>query len=254
NLGPDEPFGGGIPGIDLDPADPATTGQVMQFRVGPAMSVDNSTPPQFLQTPAIMPLVPTFTRQLSLNEEESKNIFVSEYDGTIFSDCDSEIPFGPTAALLGTLDSSGNGNPLLWMDDITENPGVGAIETWEIYNFTADAHPIHIHLIMFQVVDRQALVLNDEGLAAQPAQLVANTVRQPEAWENGWKDTVIAYPGEVTRVKMKFDTPGFYVWHCHIVEHEDNEMMRPYLVGPLDPNAPVSVAQGIQVVPITKEK
>lgn len=62
--------------------------------------------------------------------------------------------------------------------------------------------------------------------------------RPPEAWENGLKDTVIAYPGEVTRVKAKFDTPGQFVWHCHIVEHEDNEMMRPYRIGPADPKAP----------------
>ena len=54
----------------------------------------------------------------------------------------------------------------------------------------------------------------------------------------GLKDTVIAYPGEVTRVKARFDTPGTFVWHCHIVEHEDNEMMRPYRIGPPDPNAP----------------
>ncbi len=52
----------------------------------------------------------------------------------------------------------------------------------------------------------------------------------PESWERGFKDTVIAYPGEITRVKALFDLPGRYVWHCHIVEHEDNEMMRPYQV------------------------
>jgi bilirubin oxidase len=55
--------------------------------------------------------------------------------------------------------------------------------------------------------------------------------RPPEAWETGFKDTVIAYPGEITRIKGKFDLPGRYAWHCHIVEHEDNEMMRPYRVG-----------------------
>ncbi len=55
-------------------------------------------------------------------------------------------------------------------------------------------------------------------------------IRPPEAWETGPKDTVIAYPGEITRVKARFDLPGLYVWHCHIVEHEDNEMMRPYRV------------------------
>jgi spore coat protein A, manganese oxidase len=72
--------------------------------------------------------------------------------------------------------------------------------------------------VQFQVVDRQRI---DRGGS-----------RRPEHWETGYKDTVIAYPGEITRVKAKFDLPGRYVWHCHILEHEDNEMMRPYRVGP----------------------
>jgi FtsP/CotA-like multicopper oxidase with cupredoxin domain len=59
-----------------------------------------------------------------------------------------------------------------------------------------------------------------------------------EPWETGFKDTVIAYPGQVTRVRAEFDTPGQYVWHCHIVEHEDNEMMRPYGIGPVQPGQP----------------
>ena len=60
----------------------------------------------------------------------------------------------------------------------------------------------------------------------------------PEPWETGFKDTVIAYPGQVTRVKARFTTPGQFVWHCHIVEHEDNEMMRPYRIGPAQPGQP----------------
>jgi FtsP/CotA-like multicopper oxidase with cupredoxin domain len=80
---------------------------------------------------------------------------------------------------------------------------------------------------------------DDEGIAIQPADLNDVTIRPPEDWETGEKDTVIVYPGEVTRVKATFDLPGFYVWHCHILEHEDNEMMRPYHVGPMDPFAPV---------------
>jgi bilirubin oxidase len=54
--------------------------------------------------------------------------------------------------------------------------------------------------------------------------------RPPEPWETGYKDTVLAYPDGITRIKAKFDLPGLYVWHCHILEHEDNEMMRPYRV------------------------
>jgi hypothetical protein len=64
-----------------------------------------------------------------------------------------------------------------------------------------------------------------------PAAGTPGTVTLPETWESGTKDTVIAYPGQITRVKAKFDIPGRYVWHCHILEHEDNEMMRPYTVG-----------------------
>ncbi|MHC4571122.1 MAG: multicopper oxidase family protein [Planctomycetota bacterium] len=233
NLAPDEPFGGGVPGVDFDPADPNTTGQVMQFRVVTATGPDDSTPPSQLMLPTIIPLTPTVTRKVSLNEEESKSVLVIEdANGNIVLDCDdpNAAPFGPTAALLGTVNPDNNSNPLLWSDEITENPLVGDTETWEIYNFTADAHPIHIHLIQFQVVDRQALVTDEEGIAVQPAQLVPATNRPPEAWESGFKDTVITYPGEVARVKATFDYVGLYVWHCHILEHEDNEMMRPYEV------------------------
>ena len=127
---------------------------------------------------------------------------------------------GPRAALLGTLDHEGEPVHRTWDDPITENPALGATEVWEIYNFTEDAHPIHIHEVQFQVVDRQPF----EGIA-----------RGPESWETGFKDTVIAYPEEVTRVKVMFDLAGLYVWHCHIVEHEDHEMMRPYFVGPMTP-------------------
>jgi bilirubin oxidase len=205
NEGPDEPFGGGVPGTDFDPADPVTTGQVMQFRVVPLTAADTSTPPDLLGLPAFVGLGPASnTRQVSLNEEPSK-----------FPGFD-----GPVEAELGTLDGAGNPVHLGWDKPITENPALGATEVWEIHNFTEDAHPIHIHEVQFQVVDRQPF----DGAA-----------RPPESWETGFKDSVIAYPGEITRIKATFDLPGLYVWHCHIVEHEDNEMMRPYFIGPMAP-------------------
>ncbi len=101
---------------------------------------------------------------------------------------------------------------------LTENPAVGVTEIWEVYNFTQDAHPIHIHELQFRVVDRQPF-----GGASRP----------PESWETAFKDSVIAYAAEITRVKATFKVRGRFVWHCHIVEHEDNEMMRPYVVGPI---------------------
>jgi spore coat protein A len=203
NEGPDEPFGGGAPETDFPAADPGTTGQVMKFAVVHLVSHDSSLDPAMarLPLPPVTPLGPaTNTRQVSLNEQASA-----------FFD-------GPVAALLGTLGASGLPDQLGWADPITENPALNSIEIWEMYNFTEDAHPIHIHEVGFEVVDRQPF---------------GGTARPPEPWETGLKDTVIAYPGEITRVKALFDLPGLYVWHCHIVEHEDNEMMRPYFIGPL---------------------
>lgn len=202
NLGPDEPYGGGKPRAEFRAANRHTTGQVMQLRVVPLSGEDPSTPPAQLGLPAFTPLGPaSVTRQVSLNEEDSAVL----------------SGVGPRAALLGTLRGD-EGEPRMWDDPITENPQLGATEVWEIHNFTEDAHPIHLHEVQFQVVDRQPF---------------GGTARPPEANETGFKDTVIAYPGEVTRIKATFDLPGRYVWHCHIVEHEDNEMMRPYFIGPL---------------------
>jgi bilirubin oxidase len=230
NLGPDEPFGGGEPGVDFPPADPMTTGQVMEFRVVPLQGWDRSTPPALLRLPAPPALGPgVATRRLSLNELDSATVrVVNDLDGNVVLDLGGD-PFGPTAALLGTVNADGTVSPLEWMDPTTENVSrPGDVEVWEIYNYTADAHPIHIHLVQFLVVDRQGLAFDAEG---RPLALPVGAPAPPEAWETGYKDTVIAYPGEVTRVRAKFERPGLFVWHCHILEHEDNEMMRPYCVG-----------------------
>jgi spore coat protein A len=227
NVGPDEPFGGGVPGVDFPVADPASTGQVLEFRVIPPAEPDPTTPPMYLQLPAIPPLpAPTLTRRLALVEEMSTSFFDA-----------------PVEALLGTVD----GDPTLatgvwttwaWMDSVTENPAVGATEIWEMYNATGDAHPMHIHEVVFQVVSRQDILVNEETGEVQI--VPGSQPAPPEPWETGFKDTVIAYPGQVTRVKAQFNTPGQFVWHCHIVEHEDNEMMRPYRVGPSQPGQPGS--------------
>ena len=236
NTAPDAPFGG-FPDV---PADPATSGQVMQFVVGADNpdTVDNSTPPASLQLTLVdvgeANEPSTVIRDLALLEEESEQICVQiKPNGQInqigsvkggpnfLADCAlaGGAPFAPKAAVLGNNGAAG-GTVTLWSDPIVTNPALGATETWELWNWSADAHPIHLHLVKFKVEDREQ---------------IGGTPRPPEATEAGWKDTVIAYPGEVTRVKATFDIPGLYVWHCHIVEHEDNEMMVPYCVG--DPNA-----------------
>ena len=218
NVGPDEPFGGGVPGVDFPPADTASTGQILQFRVIAPLAPDTTTPPQFLVLPPVAPLPPaTVTRPLALLEEMSM------------------IHDGPAAAMLGTIAGDPNLIPgvwamKMWEDTVTENPALGTTEVWEIYNATADAHPMHVHEVVFEVVNRQPIFVDE---ATQTVQVDVNSPpTPPEPWETGFKDTVIAYPGQVTRIKAQFNTPGQFVWHCHIVEHEDNEMMRPYRIGP----------------------
>jgi len=225
NVGPDEPFGGGVPGVDFPAADPDSTGQVVQFRVVPAVAADPTTPPQLLVLPPIAALpAETVTRPLALLEEMS-----------------AHFPDAPTEALLGTVAGDPHAAPgrwtaRPWSDPVTENPAVGATEVWELYNATGDAHPIHIHERTFAVLGRQDIVVDEEDETVRVAE--GSTPLPPESWENGFKDTVIAYPGQVTRVKLSFDTPGQFVWHCHILEHEDNEMMRPYRIGPVQPGQP----------------
>jgi FtsP/CotA-like multicopper oxidase with cupredoxin domain len=225
NVGPDEPFGGGEPGESFEVADPATTGQVMELRVVPTREADDSTPPRFLRLPAITPLPDaTLTRPLALIEEMSM-----------------EFADAPAEALLGTVGGDPNVAPAvwarkLWSDPVTENPAVGATEVWELYNTTGDAHPMHIHELAFEVVSRQDIFVDE---VTTQVQVVPGSVpTPPEPWETGLKDTVIAHPGQVTRVRARFNTPGQYTWHCHIVEHEDNEMMRPYRIGPVQPGEP----------------
>jgi FtsP/CotA-like multicopper oxidase with cupredoxin domain len=240
NVGPDEPFGGGVP-VFLEPgeepgegefaaSDQDSTGKILQFQVVPMPvgAVDPTTPPQFLNLPSITPLpAETLTRQLAL----------IEMAGIGDDESGNEVE-GPVEALLGTVDGVGNPVHSMWMEPVTENPQVGDTEVWEFYNFTADAHPMHVHEVTFEVLNRQALVVNADGETEPPARLVGDP-RPPEPWESGFKDTVIAYPGEVTRIKAQFNHPGQFVWHCHIVEHEDNEMMRPFRIGPEQPGQPM---------------
>jgi spore coat protein A, manganese oxidase len=112
---------------------------------------------------------------------------------------------------------------------ITEKPKLGTTEIWRLINLTGDAHPIHLHLVTFHVLDRQPF---DVEVYKKTKQLVFTGPRVPRAAnEAGLKDTVRAMPGEVTRIRVPFkDFTGQYVYHCHILEHEDNDMMRPFEV------------------------
>jgi len=101
-----------------------------------------------------------------------------------------------------------------WNDPVLTKPQIGTTEVWEITNNTPDSHPIHLHLVDFQVIGR-----GPDG------------TEPPEPTERGNKDTVNVYGGETVRIISRFgEFSGRYVWHCHILEHEDQEMMRPYEV------------------------
>jgi spore coat protein A len=118
-----------------------------------------------------------------------------------------------------------------WHEPVTETPKLGATEIWEFVNLTEDTHPMHLHLVRFQVLDRRLFDVfayrNDKGLRY----LAAAT--QPAPNESGWKDTVQCPPGMITRIIVRFDGyAGKYLYHCHILEHEANDMMRPFEVLP----------------------
>ena len=147
-----------------------------------------------------------------------------------------------------TTDVSGNivNGAMTWHQPITETSALGSTEIWEIYNATGDVHPIHVHLVHFDILDRadftatsieQPVIQHNgaPGLGFRLEDITVSAVSFPvSAVEKGPKDMVMALPGQVTRIKMTFDKAGRYVWHCHILSHEDHEMMRPFIVTKID--------------------
>ncbi len=161
---------------------------------------------------------------------------------------DVDVPAG------GFADSVTGSNANAFHQEIGERPAENTVQEWDFVNNTEDSHPMHMHLVQFQVVHRRTI-----GVAA--ASVAVGTL--VNAWERGWKDTVAVHPGQITRVRVKFALPpvpnpalvalpvpaGFtpagtsmhydlqpgqaqrcFVYHCHILEHEENDMMRPFLV------------------------
>ena len=122
-------------------------------------------------------------------------------------------------------------NGMHWDMPITEKPVLNSTEIWSFINLTDDSHPIHLHMVRFQVLDRRPFDLTVYQLTGKVVFTGPSAALAPG--ELGWKDTVRVDPMTVTRIIVKFEGyPGKYVWHCHMLEHEDNEMMRPYLVMP----------------------
>ncbi len=160
--------------------------------------------------------------------------------------------YGRLIQRLGTSEQNGKNNQGLptWgrnyantqtmVPDVTENPRAGTIEVWRIFNLTGDTHPIHFHLVNVQILSRQPFDV--EHYNGTPT--FTGDARPPDPNEMGWKETVRMNPGEMTEVIMKFDLPKLpftvpaspatggheYVWHCHILEHEEHDMMRALVV------------------------
>jgi spore coat protein A len=294
-------FGGMTPGTTLvlrniakapypggDPPDGRSTGRILQVRVVPSSGEDSSYDPASgapLRAPMIRLVdqargtpAPDVTidvvRQLTLNEVIGPPAVV---DGVVYEG-------GPLEILLNNTEMPGVDRPdftPITVGGVTtyysELPHEGETELWEIVNLTADAHPIHLHLVQFQLMNRQRFDVKkytDTYFAAFPgsydpgsgppldynsgnplalggnpdvAPYLRRSTRPPEPNEAGWKDTIMAPPGQVTRIMVRwaptdlpadtdpvdasyaFDPDGGhgYVWHCHILDHEDNEMMRP---------------------------
>ncbi|HEX6556473.1 MAG TPA: multicopper oxidase domain-containing protein, partial [Ktedonobacteraceae bacterium] len=214
------------------------TRQILRFKVVPATSADaplgittstDLTPDltPFLVPPGtavqngvlhLPPGVPV--RQLTLNET---------FDA-----------YGRLIQLLGTNQSVNGGFGRAYMDPVTETLKAGSTEVWQIANLTGDTHPIHFHLVNVQVLGRQPF--NADTYTGTPA--YTGPASGPDRTELGWKETVRMNPDEVTSVIMRFDLPKVpfpvpssprtggneYVWHCHILEHEEHDMMRPLVV------------------------
>ncbi len=297
--------GGGVP------LNAGTMGKVMQFQVGHTVKgPDNSFDPAARNAslrgsgenmlPPIVRLVdgkgglapgvtPDKIRQLVLIEIEGPNgplevlLNNTKWNGYRYGTSTDPVPGGKEVGVI----------------NITELPVVGSTEVWEIINLSGDAHPIHVHLGQFQLMNRQAIdkpgyiaayraafpsgnfdpeygppndytTINGDGaLGGNPAlgNYLTGSVLPPKAYEFGWKDVWTMLPNQVTRIVVRIapqdlavdgvgpgdnffafdptatlgttDTFGYpggpgYIWHCHILDHEDNEMMRPYI--PVNPD------------------
>jgi FtsP/CotA-like multicopper oxidase with cupredoxin domain len=281
NLGGDDPFGGGILMPGGERAFPEME-KVMAFDVVLPFNsaVSDATPNTGNGGIPIVPAIPTRTRKVALFEGKDEFDRLQPLLGTAEPATDySGAPVNWPATeeyayvgLVGQMEGS-----IAWHSPTTENPALDSTEEWEVWNVTGDAHPVHLHLVHFEILGRQELNFDsnadedgfipegmtpaDDGVYLVPQPTVQHNsvagqsgtygigfrivhptnpsdaygpvVSQPAGYvENAPKDMVTALPGQITRIKATFDKPGRYVWHCHILSHEDHEMMRVMHVGP----------------------
>jgi FtsP/CotA-like multicopper oxidase with cupredoxin domain len=277
NIGGDEPFGGDIPGPDVFEC----TNRIMAFDVTAVSDVSDefvggafttlfdgvSGPEDRIRKVALFEGKDEFGRlQPLLGTAEP----ATDYLGAAINWPDKEVY--SSVGLTGPMEGS-----IAWHSPTTENPAPDSTEEWEVWNVTGDAHPVHLHLVHFEILGRKEISWDsnvedgfipdgtppaDDGIylelqptvqhnsvagesgtygvgfkivhPSNPADAYGPVVLQPDGYvENAPKDMVTALPEQVTRIRAKFDKTGRYVWHCHILSHEDHEMMRVLHVGPI---------------------
>ncbi len=223
--------------------DPMTAGQIMAFNVGGVVTDDTNN-----LIPATLRAAPITPADITGADTVARTRKLALYEGL-----DDKGRLQPLLGLAEpAVDVTGEmqDGSLVWDEckaPITENPGLDDVEIWEVYNTTGDAHPFHVHLVSYQILDRQRFkadlvpkeIVQHDGSIGTGFTMENikkyGAVKPPMPEEAGWKDTAVMYPGEVTRIMARFDRPGRYVYHCHILSHEDHEMMRAYHVGPWSP-------------------
>ncbi|MDD2733101.1 MAG: multicopper oxidase domain-containing protein [Desulfuromonadaceae bacterium] len=235
NLGPDTPWPGYFDYLAGAVAPSVDIPEIMAFNVGPLTSPDTvMTPSAAINLRPLSPPVP------------AKGFVPAISNTRVVSLMEITDGYGRT---MPTIDARGfkpAGIP------VTEIIKLNDTEQWDIVNTTVDAHPMHLHQVAFKIIDRQAI-----GTFTPPTDDILNQVFTPpsytvaggsvsipaDAWDDGWKDTIAAPPGYVTRVWAKFDLSGEYVWHCHILSHEEHDMMRNFIVtdAALSAPAPASI-------------
>ncbi|NJD92310.1 MAG: hypothetical protein FIA91_12505, partial [Geobacter sp.] len=266
NLGPDYPYGGPSPDfgydgdgqslptganpIQYDPdTNPDAIANIMMFDVSVAKSSvpDVPTPTTALNLRPTGPVITANSVATTASTPVRKISLIEITD-----------QFGRT---MPTIDGRGFNEVA-----ITERPKFNDTEIWEIINTTADSHPMHLHLVSFQLINREDIALTGDANAPYkftPPDTVPGVLSPPDyegsgvlaqnvptagaanEFEVAFKDTIVCPPGKVTRVKAKFDISGMYVWHCHILSHEEHDMMRPFFVG--DPTGDVNGDGGVDL-------
>jgi spore coat protein A len=246
NLGGDAPWPGYfdylaglvVPSVDIP--------NIMAFNVGTLTAPDTITPPSASTNlrPLLNPVPPNGALPPVTPAPTPRVVSLMEITDV----------YGRT---MPTIDSRGfkpAGVP------VTEIIKLNDTEQWDIVNTTVDAHPMHLHQVAFKVINRQ--LIDPKGFVPPTDNILTQVFTPPtytvakgslpivtDPWDDGWKDTVATPPGYVTRVWAKFDIPGEYVWHCHILSHEEHDMMRNFIVTNAAFSAPTPAS--ITVSPVT---